>query len=81
MPIEWLTQALYTAEFHRSQKLTHKTKWTITMTAKALHRSIGSIGEDLMIAKASKVYDLEQFEFQYEALNFIRMRKKEQELE
>jgi hypothetical protein len=81
MTVEWLTQALHTAEFHRSQKLTHKTKWTITMTAKALRRSIGSICEDLMIAKWSKTHDLENFEFQFEALNFIRMKKKEMELE
>lgn len=80
MPIEWLTQALHTAEFHRAQKLTHKTKWTMKMTAKALRRSLGSICEDLLIARESKIYDLDNFEFAYEALDFIRMKKKEREL-
>jgi len=80
MAIEWLTQALHTAEFHRAQKLASKTKWTVTMTAKALKRSYGSVCEDLLIAKESKIYDMEQFEFAFEALNFIRLKKKEREL-
>jgi hypothetical protein len=78
---DWLKQARQTAEYHRSQRLTHDKKWTLTQTAKALRRSLGSICEDILIAKESRVYDLEVFEFQYEALNFIRMKKKERELE
>jgi hypothetical protein len=78
---EWLEKALQTALYHRAQRLTHNKKWTMINTAEALRRSLGSISEDLMIAKESKVYDLEQFEYQYEALNFIRLKKKERELE
>ena len=78
---DWLKQARQTAEYHRSQRLTHDKKWTLTQTAKALRRSLGSICEDILIARESKIYDLEQFEFQFEALNFIRLKKKERELE
>ena len=50
-------------------------------SAKSLKRSFGSVAEDLLLAKESKVYDLEVFEYAFEALNFIRMKKKERELE
>jgi len=77
---DWLKKARETASYHREQCLSHSKKWTIMMTAKSLHRSFGSIQADLLIAKESKMYDLEQFEFQFEALNFLSMKKKEREL-
>ena len=80
--LEWLDQAKKTLEYHRSKQLSSDgKKWTITMTANTLHRSLGSVCEDLLIAKWSKTHNLRQFEFAYEALNFIRMKKKEMELE
>lgn len=78
---EWLEDALQTAQFHRFHKLSNEKRWTLKDTAKKLRRSIGSICEDLLIAKESKIYDLTQFEFAFEALNYIRMKKKERELE
>ena len=80
MTPEWLKRAKETSKFHREQRLSNA-KWNITKTAKALRRSFGSVAEDLLLAKESKIYDLEVFEFAFEALNFIRMKKKERELE
>ena len=80
MQPDWLKSALETASYHKQQRLSHNKKWTLAMTAKALRRSIGPVCEDLMLARESKVYDLEQFTYAYEALNFIRMKKKEREL-
>ncbi len=79
--LEWLEQAKKTAEYHRNQKLSNGKKWTLAMTAKSLRRSLGSICEDILISKWSKTHNLRQFEYQYEALLFIRMKKKEMELE
>jgi hypothetical protein len=79
---DWLKKARETAEYHRRQRLLNGTKkWTLSQTAKTLRRSVGSISEDLLITRESKVYDLEKFECQYEALDFIRLKKKERELE
>jgi hypothetical protein len=79
---DWLKKAKETAEYHRRQRLLNDTKkWTLNQTAKALRRSVGSVSEDLLISRESKVYDLEQFDCQYEALSFVRMKKKERELE
>jgi hypothetical protein len=78
---DWLKQARQTADYHRKQRLTHDKKWTLTQTAKSLRRSLGSVCEDILLAKESKIYDLEQFSYAYEALNFIRLKKKERELE
>lgn len=78
---EWLEKALATAAYHRSQQLSHSNKWTIHQTRKALKRSFGSVAEDLLIARESRMYNLEQFEYAFEALNFIRLKKKERELD
>ena len=78
---KWLKKAKETLAYHRSQRLIHNKKWTMTDSARVLRRSLGSICEDLLIAKWSKTHDLEQFEYAFEALNFIRMKKKEMELD
>ena len=76
----WLEEALKTASYHRVQRLSNDKKWTLAMTAKALRRSIGSVCEDLLMAKWHKTHDLSQFSHAYEAINFIKMKKKEMEL-
>ena len=81
MTPEWLENARATLKYHIAQQRLNEQKWTLTKTAKALRRSYGSVCEDVLLAKWSKTYDLEQFEFAFEALNFIRMKKKERELE
>ena len=79
---KWLEKATATYNFHRS-KLILDNEWNITKTARALRRSIGSIGEDLMIARWYKTHrkQLERIDNAYEVLEFIRKRKKEMELE
>ncbi len=77
---KWLEKALETFRFHRS-KLLFQDGWTVTLTAKALRRSYGSVAEDLLIARWSRSHEkqLEQFKNAYEALEFIRKKKKEQD--
>ena len=78
----WLKKAKETASYHRDKCLSSEKKWTIMMTARALRRSFGSIAEDLLIAKWSKTHDLgSMFEHAFEALNFIRQKQKEQNLD
>lgn len=79
---KFLEKAKETYKFHRS-KLLSNDKWTTVQTAKALRKSIGSISEDLMIARACKEYDkeLNKFDYAYEALDFIRMKAREEKVE
>jgi hypothetical protein len=78
---EWLLRAKETYRFHR-YALISDDKWTLTMTAKAMKRSLGSICEDLLIAKWTKTHEkqLEKFSYAYEALEFIRKKQKEIDL-
>lgn len=78
----WLIKAKETYKYHRF-KMTSMEKWTLSSTAKSLRRSIGSICEDLMIAKACKEYEaeLERLEYAYEALMFIREKQRQKDLE
>ena len=79
---KYLDKARETYKFHRS-KLLSDNKWTTVKTAKALRRSIGSISEDLMIARWLKTHEkqLEKMKYAYEALEFIREKQKEQDLD
>ena len=78
----WLEKAKETYRFHRS-KLMETDKWTSVQTAKSLRRSIGSISEDLLIARSCKLYEkeLEKLKYAYEALEFIRAKEFEDETE
>jgi hypothetical protein len=78
---KWIIKAKETYKFHRS-KLLSTDDWTLNMTSKILKRSLGSISEDLLIAKWLKTHEkqLEKFEYMYEALEFIREKQKEQSL-
>jgi len=80
--IDWIEKAKETFRFHRS-KLLSNNKWTLTLTAKSLKRSVGSVSEDIMIARWLRTHEeqLEKYDTAYEALAFIRDKKKTQDLE
>jgi hypothetical protein len=77
---KWLEKAKETFKYHRSNLLSHE-KWTSVQTAKALRRSIGSVSEDLLIARWSKTHEkeLEKFKYAYEAIEWIRERQDDME--
>jgi len=79
---KWIERAKETRKFHRSKILTDE-KWTIQQTAKALRRSLGGICEDLLIAKWLKTHEtkLERFDYAYQALEFIRDKQREDDLD
>lgn len=81
-PPKFLEKAKETYAYHRS-KLLSNDGWTISQTAKSLRRSLGSISEDLLIARWCRTHEkqLEKLKYAYEALEFIREKQKEQELE
>ena len=72
----WLDKAKATRKFHITKKKEDKT-WTTGKTAKELRRSIGSVSEDILIADWSRSHpeQIESFDYAYEALEFIRMKK------
>ncbi len=79
---KWMEKAKETYKFHRS-KLMNDDKWNTAKTAKALRRSIGSISEDLLLARWCKTHEekLKRFKYAYEALEYIREYQKELELD
>lgn len=78
----WMTKAKETYNYHRGKLLANE-KWTASQTAKLLRRSIGSINEDLQIARACKEHEekLKRFDYAYQAINWIRERKQKEDLE
>ncbi len=78
----WLERAKETYKFHRS-KLLANDKWNTTLTAKSLRRSIGSVSEDLTIARFCKdnEKEIEKMKYAYEALDYIREKDREEERE
>lgn len=82
MSAKFIERAKDTYKFHRS-KLLSNDGWTLNMTSHALKRSVGSICEDLLIAKWLKTHEkeLEKYKYTYEALEFIREMKSEQNLD
>lgn len=79
---KWLEKAKETYKYHRSKMLLDDNH-NITKTAKYLRRSFGSVAEDLMIAKWLRTHEkqMEKFEHAYQVLEFIREKKKEQDLD
>ena len=74
--LSWLERAIETNKFH-IEKLRIDAKWTIDKTAKALHRSHGSIDEDLLLASWLKTNPkLEALKTAKEALAAIRKYRK-----
>lgn len=78
---KFIEKAKDTFRFHREKCLSND-KWTVAATAKALRRSLGSVSEDLLIARWCRTHEkkLEEFAYAYEALEWIRERQKEMEL-
>jgi hypothetical protein len=79
---KFIKKAKETYAYHRD-KLMSNDKWTTVMTAKLLRRSLGSVSEDLLIARWCRTHEkqLEGFLFTYEALDWIREKQKEKEKE
>lgn len=79
---KWIQKAKDTHNFH-CKRLALDEKWRTTNTAKALRRSIGSISEDLLIARWLRTHEvkLEKFKYAYEALEFIREQERKQEMD
>lgn len=78
----YLIKAKQTYEFHRS-KLVENSAWRISDSARVLRRSIGSISEDLLIARWSRSHEtkLAELEYAYQALKFIRQKEKDRDME
>lgn len=78
----YLEKAKETYAYHRKMLLSTD-KWNTTKTAKALRRSIGSISEDLMIARACRTYEKELMKIKYacDALEWLREKAREEEIE
>ena len=79
---DWLETAIAIRIFHIT-KLKENSKWRINDTAKLLKRSHGSVQQYLMIASWLRTHEnqLNRFDTMNEALEFIRNKKKELELE
>lgn len=73
----WVDRAITTYNYHCS-KLKENEDWTIEQTASTLRRSIGSISEDLLIASWLRTHEIKikEFKYAYQALAFIRDKKK-----
>lgn len=77
---DWLSKAIDTYNYH-ARKIKENRKWTTRDSAKSLKRSLGSISEDIKIAKWCRSHrtKLEEFKYQKDALIWIR--EKEASLE
>lgn len=75
---KWLLRSKETYRFHR-EHLLDNSKWLLSDTAKALRRSLGSVCEDIKIAKWLKTHEnqLEKFEYVKDVLIWIRKKEKE----
>lgn len=73
----WLERAVQTYNYHSSQ-LRNRDTWTLTDTADALGRSLGSVSEDVTIASWLKTHErqIRAFKYAREAIAFIRDKKK-----
>jgi hypothetical protein len=78
----WVERAIEIHQFHVHQ-LKSESSWTVEKTAKALNRSIGSVSQDLLIARWLKTHDkqLKRCSSMRDALALIRMKCREMQLE
>lgn len=79
----WIERAKATHRFHADKVKGSEKKWRVKDTAKLLRRSVGSISEDLLIARWCRTHEkeLEQLENAYDALAFIRKKILEQNVD
>ena len=78
----WLDRAIQVYNFHTSQ-LKDESNWTLEKTAGALNRSLGSVSQDILLAKWSKTHDkqLRRFSSMKDALSFVQSKQREMRLE
>ena len=76
--LNWLSRAVQVHNFHVAQ-LRDEKEWTLEKTAEALNRSIGSVSQDIKIAKWCKTHEkqLARFRSMSDALSFIRDKERE----
>jgi hypothetical protein len=81
MTPKWIERARETYKYHRA-KCILEPGWNLTKTAQALRRGLGPVSEDIKIASWLKTHgnQIEQFNYAYEALEFIRKKQKEIDL-
>lgn len=74
----WLDRAVQVYNFHVHQQKT-ESKWTISKTADALNRSIGSVSQDILIANWCKTHEkqLRRLKSMRMALDYIKAKEKE----
>lgn len=79
---DWIDRAIETFRFHRSKLQTHE-KWTATLTAKELRRSISRVTEDLKVARWLRTHENEirKFDHQYQALAWIKEKERKMNLQ
>lgn len=79
---DWIEKARETFRFHRSKLLLHE-DWRLEDTAECLNRSLGSISQDITIARWLRTHekDIERQRSIKDALEFIREKKKKMDLQ
>lgn len=77
----WLERSIEIRRFHIEQ-CKDEPKWTISKTAEALNRSIGSVSQDLLIASFIKTHEkqLRRCNSMRDALTLVRSIQRELEL-
>jgi hypothetical protein len=78
----WIERAVDIHRFHISQ-LREEPNWTIERTARALNRSVGSVSQDLLIARWLKTHEkqLKRCSSMRDALAWVRLKCHEMQLE
>lgn len=80
--ISWVDRARATRKFH-IERLKENPKQRVKDTAHLLHRSFGSVAEDILIASWLKTHEtrIMSFKTQAEALKFIRDKTRQLEMD
>lgn len=73
----WLDRAIEVYNFHVKQ-CKEDDSWTIPKTAIVLNRSLGSVSQDILLARWSLTHEKRLRKMSYgDALEFVREKKKE----
>lgn len=78
----WIERAVDIHRFHVHQ-LRDEPNWTIEKTARALNRSIGSVSQDLLIARWLRTHEkqLKRCSSMRDAIAWVRSKSREMRLE
>lgn len=73
---DWLDRVKATHAFHIT-KLREDSKWTVTKSAKALNRSIGSVSQELVVFGWLKSHydEMIKIEYFHEVIEWVRKKK------